>query len=339
MLPSLAIALLAACGPVEVEEPADCPTGTCIEGELGSYSLDVAEEIDGVCFSWTIGNDEPLLVNAVHAENDGYFHHSNWFWVPESDWDLPDGPWNCWENDFAELEATIRGGVLFAQSTQLPSESQQFLPGYVIEIPPRSRIIAYAHLQNWSGAATETALRTRLDLVHPDDLIAKLAPWRFTYNDLAIPPGGQTVHAGRCEVREFYESVSDEPFDLRVHYALPHFHDIGRGFTMQVEGGPRHGESLLELRDAWGHPFGTTFPEPIDLSDANGLRFSCEHDNPRDEEVGWGIGDQEMCVALLFTESSVMLDTSVRETTATSEDDQGTLREGDCFVIGAPFER
>src|SRR5205807_9881722 len=42
---------------------------------------------------------------------------------------------------------------------------------------------------------------------------------------------------------------------------------------------------------------------PIYLAGADGLRFGCEFENPRDASVHWGFGDQEMCEYLGFAES------------------------------------
>jgi hypothetical protein len=33
------------------------------------------------------------------------------------------------------------------------------------------------------------------------------------------------------------------------------------------------------------------------------LRYSCDYFNPRDATVAWGVGDQEMCVFLAFSDS------------------------------------
>lgn len=330
---------LVACSPVEIEDAAQpCPAQTCLEGELGSATIGPGAEADGTCFSWTIGNDQALYINALTAENDGWFHHSNWFWVPESEWDLPDGTWNCGDHGFTELKAALTGGVLFAQSTQLLQETQQFLPGYVLKVPPRSRVIANAHLLNWSDEAQQTQLRTRFDLVPADEVEAVLAPWRFTYSDLDIPAGQSTEHGAVCQVRDFYEIAAGGSFDVRLHYLLPHFHGLGQGFTASFVGGPRDGEPIVEQRDAWGHPWGTTFAEPVDLSSADGIRFGCEHVNDTGADVGWGIGDQEMCVALLFAESRLMLESSVIETTDAGSAGAVLTRTGECLVIGAPFE-
>ena len=40
------------------------------------------EEVSGECQSWTLNNDEPLFVSKVRQTNDGAWHHSNWFFVP-----------------------------------------------------------------------------------------------------------------------------------------------------------------------------------------------------------------------------------------------------------------
>lgn len=335
-----------ACAPsVEDAEPSpqeptgeDCPSDRCLEGSLGRATIGAWEERDGLCFSWTVENDETLYVNALTAQNDGHFHHSNWFWVPDTEYDLPDGPWDCAENDFTELMAAVLGGVLFAQSTQLDEETQQFLPGYAVRVPPRARIIAYAHMLNLTPEEQTSELRTRMTLLPESEVLGSLAPWRFNYGDLDIPAGETSEHRGDCEVRDWYETVADRPFDVRIHYILPHFHALGQGFDATIIGGPRNGTSILEVRDAWGHPFGHTFEEPVDLSDADGLSFACEHTNPTDADVGYGIGDQEMCVALVFAESDWMIDTAVRETSSREVVDGVHTRTGACTAIGAPFE-
>lgn len=326
------------CGDVELTEPEACPADTCLEGNLGEYTVGPYEERDALCFSWTIDNDETLYVNELTALNDGHFHHSNWFWVPETEFDLPDGPWDCNENGFTELTAAVVGGVLFAQSTQLEEETQQFLPGYAVRIPPRSRVVAFAHMLNLTEEPQTSTLRTQFQLLPEDEVISSLAPWRFNYGDLDIPAGQNSEHRGDCTIRDWYESAADVPFDVRVHYILPHFHTLGHGFDAIIAGGPQDGESILEMRYAWGHPFGHTFEQPIDLSGADGLSFACHHQNDTDADVGYGIGDQEMCVALMFVEAQWMIDSAVRETTVMEVDGEVHTRTGECTTFGAPFE-
>ena len=53
---------------------------------------------------------------------------------------------------------------------------------------------------------------------------------------------------------------------------------------------------------------GKTFDPPLDLTGATGFRYWCAYDNPRDEQVGWGIGDQEMCEVLGYADSGMLFD-------------------------------
>ena len=342
MYARILIVFAVACGgdPVDLKEPKGepCPTGTCLEATLAETSIDAFSERDGMCLSHTLDNDEALYVNAVTAYNEGAFHHSNWFWVPEDQWDLPDGEWDCSANDFTELAAALSGGVIFAQSTQVLEETQQFLPGVAVKVGKRARIIAAAHLLNPTAEKVETEMRFRFDLLEEDEVEVSLAPIRFTYFDLDIPSGSDTDHSGRCDLSERYESVGGSPYDMKLHYVLSHFHGLGTGFQLSVDGGPRDGEVLFEQRDAYGHQLGQTFEEPIDLSGSNGLRMSCFHTNETDESVGWGIGDQEMCVMLGFVDSTTLFDMTVSETLDRGEEGATLTRSGDCEVLAVPFD-
>ena len=62
--------------------------------EFGPYTLAPGQEITGQCVSVTLGNEEPLYVNAVELTTGAGFHHSNWFWVPDTMFTGEDGTWN-----------------------------------------------------------------------------------------------------------------------------------------------------------------------------------------------------------------------------------------------------
>jgi len=346
MLPPMSIRLFIAfvvgCGgtPVDVKEPQPepCPADSCLDATLADTSIAAFAERDGLCLSYTLDNDEPLFVNSVTAYNDGAFHHSNWFWVPEDQWDLPDGEWDCSDNDFTELAGALSGGVLFAQSTQVLEETQQFLPGVAIRVGKRARIIAAAHLLNPTDERVDTSMRFRLGLLDEESVEVRLAPIRITYFDLDIPPGTDTDHGSRCDLADRYESVGGQPYDMKLHYVLSHFHGLGTGFELSVAGGPNDGQVLFEQRDAYGHQLGKTFEEPLDLTGSDGLNFSCFHTNKTDETVGWGIGDQEMCVMLGFVDSTTMFDMSVNETVEMGEDGDVLTRSGECDILAVPFD-
>jgi hypothetical protein len=100
------------------------PTGTCqaLPGtanlhDFATFSVDAGTEIRGLCQSWTIGNEEDLWINAVELTQDELSHHSIWTFVPEDQFTGPDGVWPCKERNYNELQGTLAGGVLYAQST------------------------------------------------------------------------------------------------------------------------------------------------------------------------------------------------------------------------------
>src|SRR5688572_16689814 len=51
---------------------------------FGPYPLAPGEEHDSRCVSVTLDNDLPMFVNEVSLTTGDGFHHSNWFWVPET---------------------------------------------------------------------------------------------------------------------------------------------------------------------------------------------------------------------------------------------------------------
>ena len=72
---------------------------------------------------------------------------------------------------------------------------------------------------------------------------------------------------------------------------------------------------------------------PIDLAGSQGLRFGCEFENPRDERVGYGIGDQEMCEMLGFAESPLVFETTVRSNVPDGTDGAVQKFTGPCSIL------
>jgi hypothetical protein len=309
--------------------------GDCLAHDFGTWPIAAGFEYPSLCWSWTLDNDDPLLVNTVAMQNDGWFHHSNWFWVPDTVYPMPDGPWDCNAGGFTELGASVIGAAIYAQSTQVRSEEQRFLPGAAVRIPEHARIIAASHLLNVSSEPAETGLRLQLHTLPDPDVV--LQPFRFTYLDLDIPAGEQTRHTGECDIDQEHREVTGEPLDLRLHYVLPHEHALGDTFTLELLGGPRDGERIFEATELYGEASGMTLAEPLDLgaAGARGLRFSCGHVNQTDAWVGWGIDDQEMCVMLGFADTGMMFDGTVSLTEQRDVGPDGVLqRTGACSTRG-----
>ncbi len=325
--------------PVPAPTPVTEDTQATLTHDFGEITLSPGEELPSDCVSWTLDNEKPLYVNKVTLGNGGAYHHSNWFVVPEQSYPGPDGRFPCAEREFDETVASIIGTVLFAQSTQSLLEEQPFAPGVVVKIPPRHKIVATIHLLNPSFRAHKTFLRLGLDLIHPRDVDVVLTAFRLNYGALDIPPESEARFTAECDFEEIFDTIIQKPLDLKLHWVLPHYHYLGNYFSVELLGGPMDGQVIHSLDTFNAEPNGKSLDPPIDLaaSGARGLRMTCGYRNPRDESVGFGIGDQEMCVMLGLAESEMLLDGAVH--TGNQVDgvvDGIVMNSGPCTGIGAP---
>ena len=316
-------------------EPDDGSRATLVH-TFGLTALAAFEETEP-CVQWTLHNDQPLYVNAVTLVNDGGFHHSNWLTVPEDKFTGEDGFFRCSDRGYSELDAALSGTVVFAQSTQSRSEVQQLPPGVVIKIPPRHKIIAGVHLLNLASVAIETELRMALDIIHPRDVEVLVAPFRLTYYDLDIPPNRRSRFTGACKIRGPYVGAVGGEFDLKLYHVLPHTHYLGDHFRLETFDADGDSEVVFEKTGFNADAGGMAFDPPLDLNGSEGLRFSCGFDNWRDVPIGWGIGDQEMCVMLGLADSRAIMDISVLvNSKPTGVEGDVLLHEGPCQVLAFP---
>jgi hypothetical protein len=339
---SLALAMLGGCGGGG-DDACDPSTDPCvIEKDVSTITIAGGVEDEDTCQSWTLNNPTELWVNGISQTNDGAYHHANWFFVPDDQFELPDGTWSCNEQDFSELTAALLGGYLFALSTQSTSESQELSAGDAIRIPPYSRVIGSSHLLNASPSTLDTTMHLRIHTIPPDQVVAKLAPARMTYHDLALDPNAQSAFSVDCPLEPSYTNIFDAPLDYKLHYVLFHYHALGVYAQLELSGGPRDGE-VIARHDGYGENFGIALDPPVDLAaaGATGIRFTCGFDNPRGEVVGWGIGDQEMCVVALQAETDLAFESGVvmgnREALGVNPD--GEFRYGgNCTIQGFPWD-
>ena len=289
------------------------------------------------CAQWTLNNEREVYVNTVTLVNDGGYHHSNWLAVPDTKFAGPDGFFDCEERFFTELDAAVSGTVLFAQSTQSREEVQQLPPGVVVKIPPRHKIIAGVHLLNLGSTDLDSELRMALEIVHPRTVEVVVAPFRLNYVDLHIPAGQRSRHTSTCNFAADYEGAVGVPLDIKLYHVLPHFHYLGDSFRVDVVGGPDDGKNLYTLDGFDADANGRTFDPPVELAGSTGLRFSCGFDNWRDKDIGWGIGDQEMCMMLGLADSRAIMDMSVMSgSEVVGKDGEVLLNEGPCSVLALP---
>jgi hypothetical protein len=87
---------------------------------------------------------------------------------------------------------------------------------------------------------------------------------------------------------------------------------------------------IFETASTIGDPLGATIDPPIAVTGATSLVFSCDFDNPRNETVRFGLGDQAMCVMLAYTDAGARLATFSTEVHAAGMDGDVHLFESEC---------
>ena len=312
----------------EVEE-----TAIRVSHAFGATAMPPQTDDSSQCVSWTLNNEQALYVNNVVLANEGGFHHSNWFVVPEDVYDGPDGYWPCSERGYEEVESTKHGTVLFAQSTQSYVEEQKLAEGAVVKIPPRSRIVAGIHTLNPAPREASSGLWLTLEVIHPRDVQSVVSPLSLMYGDLRIPPLSQSRFTADCNLATPHKAVTGNELSLRVHYILPHYHYLGNYFDVTVVGGERDGESIYNLDGFNADANGKTFDPPLDLPGAKGLKMTCGYDNWRSETVEWGDAEGEMCVMLGLIEADAVLGGSVAVGMPAPDQDGMPSFGGNCFTV------
>jgi len=324
-------------------QPCDPRTEQCVlETDVSTIEVPAGVEDEDTCQSWTLNNPTELWVNQITQHNDGAYHHANWFFVPDDEFALPDGAWSCSEQQFSELVAALLGGYLFALSTQSLEESQALPAGSAIRIPPYSRVIGSSHLLNATDEPVRTTMNLAIHTVPPSEVTAKMAPARIQYHDLALDPMKDSAFTTECVFDAAHQQRTGRPLQYELHYALSHYHGLGTYAQLEIAGGPRDGEVIMR-HDGYGENFGKAFDPPLELGSigARGVRFTCGFTNPRTVPVGWGIGDQEMCVVALQARSDLAWDGDVAHGSGRTVgvSPTGEVRhEGPCTLTAFPWD-
>src|SRR4051812_2976236 len=255
--------------------------------KVSTVTIGAGVEDEDTCQSWTLDNPTELWVNSITQHNDGAYHHANWFFVPDNNFKLPDGPWPCNANNFDELSAALEGGYLFALGTQSLAETQTMPHGAAIRIPPYSRIIGASHFQNATDNDITTTMEVTFRTIPPPEVTAKLAPARIQYKDLHIDAGKKSTFTTECRLDTANANLWNMPLDYTLYYTLSHYHVLGMYQQLEILGGPRDGEVLMR-HDGLGNNAGTAIDPPIDLiaAGAQGVRLTCGFNNPRSVPVG-----------------------------------------------------
>lgn len=265
-------------------------------------------EKDFDCQSWTLNNDEPIYVSAVRQYNDGAWHHSNWFHVPEDKFG-EDGTFNCRDSGFDMVGAAVWGGVIFAQSTQNLDEMQRFPKRTGVIIPPRSKILGAIHLVNIAAGDIDTSITIELETAEPDEIDISLQPLSFLIYALDIPARQQSRWRMTCPMTGVYDILEKNhgtADDFAIYYVLGHYHSWGNYFNLSYVDADGSERPIVDLGSTIGDDLGRIVDPPVFANGAPGLKVTCGYNNTTDGPLIWGNdADAEMCMFLAYVGAPV----------------------------------
>ena len=288
---------------------------------FGPYHLTPSQEITDQCVSATLHNETELYINSVELTTATGFHHSNWFFVTGNLYDGPDGTWDCASRSFDQANAATHGGVLFAQSTQSPHEVQKFPDGVALVIPPHARIVATTHLLDAGDIPLDVPLS--LTITPIAEVHTRLAALSFENESIELPPHRQSKFSIDCDIGTQSRNLTGAGPDFNIYYALAHYHDLGTGLTLEAVRGDGTTTTVYETANRIGDTLGGAISPAFSMQGYEKLRMSCSYNNDRDQTVGWGVGDQEMCVMLAFTDNELQWGGGALDRNAGMGDDLG----------------
>lgn len=276
--------------------------------KFGPFTIEPAQEVTGRCVQIDLHNAQDLYINTIELTTGPGFHHSNWFFTPAHFYaDQPD-VFDC-DETAVTVTAAINGGVLFAQSTQLAMQTQAFPPGVAIHIPPHSKLIAQIHLLNPSDNSLTLSPSITLTPLAEKDVTTQLAAISFENHALGLPPQKQSRFTLDCDLgpltqqlHDSGESDSATP-DWNIYYALAHYHTLGTGLTLEAVKPDGTATQIFTTSNRVGDSLGGPIDPLFNMSGYTRLRFSCDYFNNTDGVVPWGVGTNEMCVFLAFSDS------------------------------------
>jgi hypothetical protein len=271
--------------------------------DFGPYAVKASQEIESECVQITLHNEEAVFVTSVELTTGPGFHHSNWTYVPEHVYPGPDGKFDCYDRGYSEAISAVFGGVIFAQSTQNPHEVQAFPPGVAVKLPRKTKLIAQVHLLNSSDAQIKLRPNIKLTTIPEAELTTTLAGISFQNQAISLPANRSSRFTIECDLAETHQKLFGRDPDFRIYYGLAHYHDLGTRLILEAVRPSGEATVVYTTETKVGDALGGLIEPVFDMRGYTKLRFACDFYNPRAEAVEWGLGDQEMCVFLAFSDS------------------------------------
>lgn len=183
----------------------------------------------------------------------------------------------------------VKGGtVLFASSTQVEGEEWLTFPeGMAFRIKDDFEIVARMHYLNATQKPITITPVYRWYTIEEASLTQEVGPFIWIRSAFEIPPLSEHTASANCQI----------PEPMHVSMLLPHMHRLGRSMNAWFSGGARDGQLFLESR-GYDPENGVIrrYDPAVDLSQGEGVGFSCSWSNTLNKTIVEGIGDNEMCM-------------------------------------------
>jgi hypothetical protein len=228
-----------------------------------------------VCQVVDLGNEEPALVRAIHADLSIGSHHMI---IYRTDQELTDTPSPC---------GSVPGGADTLLIAQQSETALDFPEEAGLHVPAHQHIRIEIHYMNYTDASLDVTGNVHFDLAPADDTVA---PVRILFTGdlfLALPARQETTIESFVSMQE----------DRRFFALTSHTHQLGTYASLKraTHIGDPNAELLHESHD-WAEPPLDMFDPPLTFPGADGIWLTCEYDNYTDDLVTFGPGfDDEMC--------------------------------------------
>src|SRR5581483_6757233 len=200
------------------------------------------------------------------------------------------GPRQCDDSEVGNqneaLDVANGGAVLFGSSTQITGQEWQSFPkGMGYRLHDGLEVVARMHYLNATAQPVTITPRYQWYTIDESKLTQEIAPFLWENQDIDVPPLGDQTITGQCTF----------PATMHVVTAMPHMHKLGTSFRAGFFGGKLDGQAWLDS-PGYDPEKGVMqqYDPSIDLGQADGAWFSCTWHNTLDEEITYGIGNNEM---------------------------------------------
>jgi hypothetical protein len=253
--------------------------------------VEPGEEIQD-CIAWPYPEFTHKNVYAARLYTTSGLHHSNMYGtIPDAQ--LGPSPYpECnpgADNPFGDLPQAIPD-VLFANSTQIEGgEAFVFPPGMAFKVDTTREVASSIHFYN--PGAKKIVVELAYDFYTVDDAQVQneLVPFVFDVRGFNIDAHASETLSAECTA-----------YGGNIVALMPHNHQWTQRFTVDLL---RAGGEEERVYDESGFDTESdirTYDPPLDLAGVSRIRHRCEVDNTTDHAIGYGIGENEMCMLFGF---------------------------------------